>query len=783
MWSRLALRRWLVLGVVSATLLGLAGACVVIAAKTMSLPDGLFTEASAVVYYSDGSPAHIFLAEDDALRVAVADLHQVDPKYLEALLAFEDRRFYRHGGVDLWAILRAAATNLSRGRVVSGGSTLTMQLARMREPRPRTLWAKLQEAFRALQIEATLSKEEILKAYLTYAPYGGNREGIEVAARAFFGHGPQHLSPGEIGVLLAIPQRPAPRMPSAANRQRLRGARDHVLSTLVRAGVFPEDGVFGEEVPDRVLARPREVPHLAYWLVGRWPARRAFHTTLDKWAQASVEAVLAGARADLEHKGIHNGAVVVADHREGEIRALSGSLQFWTDQHGGQIPGFEVRRSPGSALKPFIYGRALEEGMILPETLLPDVPRDYAGYQPENYDGKFDGAVPAREALARSLNLPFVELLKSIGVERFMGELVTLGAASLDGAPGRFGLSAAIGAVELTPLELAQLYAGIASDGKVRRLKILKSDPHPLAQRMWSPAAAALVRDALDDRDRPDFPARSRLRGVPPGIHWKTGTSYAHRDAWSAGSDARHTVVVWLGNFDRRPAPNLVGAEAAGPVFFDIIEGLPNAKPARRESHPGLSEIEVCALSGRPAHSFCPHKKKVRALTHRVPTEACRLHVLRWIAPDSGLSVRPNCSEVLAPERRVFESWPADVLRHLGPAGRQGPAPPPPDPRCGSVVGMASRPPKILSPARGTRLLVPGLTPEEQEVPLEGMADGGRLRWFLDGVFLGTTERGERLWWSPTVGTHELVAQDDAARRARRTLIVVNGNLSGEDNP
>lgn len=764
-------RTWLGVGLSAALLSGAGVGGLRWAAAHTPLPEGYFGEPSTVVRYRDGHPAHVFLSPDDAWRIS-ADLDEVDPKYVEALLAFEDRRFYTHGGVDVWSIGRAVVTNLAAGRVVSGASTLTMQLARMREPKSRTLGAKLKEAFRALQIEARLSKRQILEQYLTHAPYGGNRQGIEAASRAFFGHGARRLSASEIATLIAIPQRPTPRAPSKANRERLRAARAHVRATLEGLEVLDaEDPV--EPVPTRAMALPREIPHLAHALRAAEPNRLRFDTTLDRHAQATAERLVQSHRRALEREGIHNGAVVVTDPKTGDALALVGSLDFWADGHGAQIPGFFVPRSPGSTLKPFIYARALEDGLILPETLLPDVPRSYGEYRPENYDGSFDGAVTAKEALARSLNLPFVNLLQRVGLDRFVGELVTSGAAHVDDSPGQLGLSVALGSIAVSPIEIAQLYGALSADGELRRVRWLKSAPPSAPMRMWSSAAARLVRDALDDRDRPDFPVHARLGSVPSGTHWKTGTSYAHRDAWTAGGDADRTVVVWLGNVDNQPSPRLVGAKVAAPLFFDLLDGLRAGRAPPRASSPSAADpdlvrVRVCALTGALATDACPHARDALALAHRVPTDTCETHVHRWVARDSGLAANPACSAAGPVDRQTFEVWPADILQHLGPEVRQLPPPPGPDPRCAAAQ---ARPLVISSPSDHTRLLVPGVSPSDQEVPLR--ADGsGELRWFVDGRYLGSSRAGDDLWWTPAIGRHDLLVMDDHGQRRHRKLWV-----------
>ncbi len=767
------MKRWPIAAVVASSL---AVAAVGGAARLVPLPEGFFSPPSTVVTWADGTPAHVFLSPDEKLRVPVS-LDAVDPAYLDALLAFEDQRFFSHPGVDVLAVLRATVMNAVAGRVVSGASTLTMQLARMREPRRRTLGAKIVEVFRALQLEARFDKRTLLEAYVTYAPFGGNREGIETASLAFFGHGARHLSPDEIALLLAVPQRPTPRAPGPGNIERATAARDHVLAVLRSRGRFV-DAPDPRPVPNTVEPLPREIPHLAYDLKARasgsgatangLSSRTVLGTTLDRATQRAAEAQVAARRQGLQRRGIDGGAVVVTEHATGEVRALVGSLDFWSGAHGSQIPGFFLPRSSGSTLKPLIYGLALERGLVLPTTLLADVPRSFPGYHPENFDGRFEGAVPAHEALARSLNLPFVDLLATLGVDRFVGALAAAGVESLHGEFGQHGLSAAVGGVELSPLELAQLYGAIATDGAVRPLFWRAGAQPGPARPFVSAAVAHLVRDALDDRDRPDFADRSRARGHAPGVFWKTGTSFAHRDAWAAGSDGVHTVVVWLGNPDRRSSPALVGAEAAGPLFFDVLEALPGGRPKDKSPPAGLAAIEVCAVSGAVAGPDCPHRRTGLAPRHRVPTVTCPLHRALWIDAQSGLEVDPGCAGA-APERQVFELWPADVLRHLGPGVRRLPGPPARDPRCAAIP--RSRP-EIRSPPVGVKMLLPGVAPDAQEVPLEAHGEGD-LTWFVDGTYLGSAPATERLWWTPSAGRHEVLVMDGAGQASTRWVEVI----------
>lgn len=768
---------------------------VLVLAFRIPLPERLVVASSTVITFADGSPAYVFLSPDDKYRVA-AELAGVDPDYLAALLRFEDKRFRLHPGVDPLALGRSIVVNLRAGRVRTGASTITMQLVRLLEPRPRTLRSKAIEALRAVQLELRMSKEEILAAYLTYLPFGRNVEGVEAASHAYFGHGPRDLAPEEIAVLLAVPQRPTERYPTPANTERLRQARDEIATWLVGHGVFgpgegsDADGVLSRlasaPVPEMFRPLPRSAPHVAFWLRQSQPGSRKIATTLERGVQRTAERLLTGAHGRLANLGIHNGVAVVVDHGTSEVVGLVGNLDFWDSENGGQIPGFAEPRSPGSALKPFIYALAIDRGLVLPEHLVEDVPVRYGGYAPSNYSGDFAGLVSLESALSESLNIPFVELLARLGVERFAGTLRQMGGESLATRPGYYGLSAAIGALQVTPLELAGFYAALANDGEYRPLRWLADgdggeggdDRDDGGSRLGlpfaSPGAAYLTRRALSRRDRPDFPERRRFSGLPAGIHWKTGTSYGHRDAWAAGSDRHHTTVIWLGNFDMTPSVDLVGADAAGPLLFDLLEATAEEGAARPTYPPrDLKRIEVCAYSGHVPTPACPEHRRALALRHRVPTEECPYHVAVDVDLASGRALNPSCRGGRRFERRSFVVWPASLERYL--AGRHRVLPKPPTLAEGCQPAGERRPPRILSPPRGQILvLLPGVDLADQEVPLaaDGDAASRRLSWFVNGEFLGTVDGDRELWWTPRPGEHEILVMDEAGTSAKRRLEV-----------
>jgi penicillin-binding protein 1C len=763
------------------TVLNAAMLVLIAAAYLVPLPERR-TGWSAVVEYRDGRPAYVFLSPDDKWRLHVG-LERIDPKLVDALVALEDKRFWSHHGVDPIAIVRAAWTDVIHGRRVSGGSTLSMQLARLYEPRARTLPNKAIDMFRAVQLDLRLTKREILEEYLSRTPYGENVEGIESAAWSYFGHGPQHLTAVEIATLLAVPQGPARFAPSAANQQRLRDRRDAILTKLIDAGVF--SGVDATSAtadatinapPDKLRPMPREAAHVAIWLRARHPLELRIRSTLDAGLQALVEHQVSLRLSELHSKQIHGTSVVVVDHRSREVVALVGNLEFEDAKHGGQIAMFDRPRSPGSTLKPMLYALAIDRGLALPEYLVSDVPSQYGTYRPRNFDGDYAGLVTLKDALARSLNLPFVDLLAQLGVEQFVGELARMGVASDRAVPGQYGLSMVVGGIEITPLELAGMYATLAEDGIYRTIRVAASDPVDRGQPIFGKGAAFLTRQALSIKDRPDFPRRRDVNGVPAEIHWKTGTSFGFRDAWAVGSGPAFTAVVWTGNVDQKPSADLVGAEAAGPLLFDVLEGVANRSHVHRDDKQpdDLTEVEVCAYSGHIPTEACDHRIKVLAPIHAVPTAPCPYHQA-FDTDASGHAVLPACKQPNATyQRRSYVVLPSAVTAWLG--GRDRAIPEAPVFAEGCVPEVATAPPIIITPGEGQQInLIPGLPTKAQAVPLQASSRSAQLTWFVDGALVATVPASERVFWTPSAGKHELVVADDAGRKARRILDVKSG--------
>ena len=779
----------------AAAALALAGA---LAAWIVPLPARLDTGGSAVVTWRDGRPAHVFLAKDDRWRVGIT-LDQVDPHYVEALLALEDQRFWHHPGVDPIAIVRAARSNLTQGRIVSGASTITMQLVRVLEPRPRTLRSKIIEALRAMQLELRFSKAEILEMYLRFAPYGRNIEGLDAASMAYFGHRADALSNAEIATLLAVPQAPNARYPSPANRARLERGRDEVAAELFALGALdlgdPDHQLSSDEalaqvrasdVPLELTPFPRAIPHAASWLRARYPDRADLPTTLDRGTQGVVERMMRERRADYARRGIHNGAAVVLDHTTGQVRALVGNFDFRDQEHAGQIPGFDVPRSTGSLLKPLILGMAIDEAMVHPGMLAHDVPMVRGDWRPSNFDERFHGLVRLDDALTRSLNIPFIRLIEQIGPDALLARLRRADFAHLNEDPGHYGLGIAVGGVEATPLEIAGLYGALARRGQIMPTQILAPEPAgagscpaPASARLLGEAASWLVLEVMDARERPDLPWRATLPEGDRAIHWKTGTSNGHRDAWSAGSSGELTAVIWLGNYSNASSSDLVGARVAAPVMFDVLEAL-TSRGTRPPAPPeGLKELEVCRFSGHRPGPACPETTTAQVPTESVPMRPCPYHRHIEVDASTGQRVRPACRAQRTTAQESVIDYPTEVLAWVEDGARAQASLPAWAPGC--QPPSADRPPKILSPARRhTVLLIPGIPADRQRVPLKADSPlDAPLSWFVDGEFLGDARPGQTLWWTPSPGDHELVVTDASGRARRRELTVSRRRIRG----
>jgi len=576
------------------------------------LPLAQARQVSTTIVDRNGKLLRAYAMADGRWRLPVDARTGVDPGYLKLLLAYEDRRFYSHSGVDPFALGRAAFQLVTRGHIVSGGSTITMQLARLMEPRrERSVYAKLRQMVRALEIERQLNKDQILDLYLALAPFGGNLEGVRAASIAYFGKEPKRLSLPESALLVALPQSPetrrVDRYPDVA-----RAARDRVLDRMVEdSRVSEEEAASAKATPVPRLRKPMPIlaPHSADQAVANVKEADVIRLTLDGSLQKVLEA-LARDRAAALGPNI-SVAIVAVDNESGDVLARIGSPDYFDDRRAGQVDMTRAVRSPGSTLKPFIYGLAFEDGFVHPESLIDDRPIRFGSYAPENFDMTFQGTVPVRNALQLSLNVPAIALLDRVGASRLSSRLKQAGANLVlpkDEVPG---LAMGLGGVGVTLQDLVQLYSGLARLGTTRPLcEIAKDEPRDFL-RLMDQVAAWQVGNVLIGTPPPE-------NGVHNRIAFKTGTSYGYRDAWSVGFDGRLTIGVWVGRPDGAPVPGLVGRTAAAPILFDAFART-GKLPAALPKPPKGALVASNAKLPLPLRRFRPVGELVRTGGEQAP--------------------------------------------------------------------------------------------------------------------------------------------------------------------
>ncbi len=531
-------------------------------------PLGQNLEFSRVVLDRNGHLLRAYATKEGRWRLP-AKVADVDPRFFDALFAYEDKRFRQHHGVDPLALMRAAFQLVTSGRIHSGGSTLTMQVARLLEPRSRRSFAaKMRQIVRAIEIERVLTKDQILSLYLELAPYGGNIEGIRAASLAYFGKEPRSLTLGQAALLVALPQSPELRRPDRFP-QAARIARNRVLDRYAAADHVPADEIAFAKAERMPLVRrpmPLLAAHAADRAIAKDPAAEAIALTIDADLQKNLEE-LARERVRTLRQSLDPAvslAIFVVDNATGQVLAHVGSPAYFDERRAGEVDMTEALRSPGSTLKPFIYGIGFEDGFIHPQTLIDDRPQRYGNYEPRNFNYSFAGTVTVRDALQQSLNMPAIAILDRVGASRLSARLEQAGAPLVLPQGQAPGLAIGLGGVGTKLSDLVMLYAGIAQLGMVLPLRERLDAPAPQARRLMSAVAAWYVGDVLRGSPPPE-------NGVPGRIAFKTGTSYGYRDAWSVGFDGRHTIGVWVGRPDGAPVPGLIGREAAAPILFDAF--------------------------------------------------------------------------------------------------------------------------------------------------------------------------------------------------------------------
>lgn len=735
-------------------------------------PIRLPQDYSTLVYAADGSLLHAFLSPDEKWRMEF-ELDEITPQIKQAFIAKEDRFFYQHPGVNPFAAFRASLQNLLSGRRESGASTITMQAVRLIEPRPRTFVNKLIESVRAFQLEWHYGKEEILRLYLNRVPCGGNIEGIKAASHFYFGKPPVRLSLAEVTTLTIIPNRPSSLNPGK-DPTALLGARNTWLRRFQQQDAFHPSEIedaLKEPLQISRKAKPNAAPHLSLRLHRSHPGQTQLHTNLEPAMQLAVENLAAAHVNHLKSEGVTNAAAIVIHNPTRKVVAYMGSNDFADSTHHGQVDGLQALRSPGSALKPMVYALATDQGLITPKRVLYDIPANFAGYQPENYDGGLRGPVSAEKALSWSLNIPAVRLLKDLTVDRMAETLSRTGFASIEKQTPQLGLSLALGGCGVTPEEMGGLYAMFASYGAYAPLRYLEDDPVREPVPILSPQSAWILAEMLTQTNRPDLPMSWKSSEDVPQIAWKTGTSYGRRDAWSIGYNPRFTVVVWVGRFSGEPVPSISGAETATPLLFKIFREID--RQSRKEWYlqpPGIETHWVCAATGLPPGELCNQLSLDLHLSNQRKPATCDHRVLVRISPDTSESYCMSCSPDFGFAEIPFINASPELTAWYRSTASPIATIPPHNPHCERVFHGSG--PRITSPVAGMEYWVSPSDSLKLALQAQVESDVRQVLWYLDDRLLGATPAGGVMFCLPESGFHKVTCTDDKGRKADRMVWV-----------
>jgi penicillin-binding protein 1C len=767
---------------------------VLLALYTFSLPSRLFQDPfSTVLEDRSGKLLGAAIAGDGQWRFPEGN--PIPEKFKESIILFEDKRFNAHPGVDVLSLARAMRQNIRAGKIVSGGSTLSMQVIRLsRKNKSRTVWEKLLEIVLATRLELRYSKEEILALYASHAPFGGNVVGIEAACWRYFGRDASELSWAEAALLAVLPNNPSLIHPGK-NRDVLKTKRDRLLLRLMQRGKLDSlsfELSVTESIPENPLPLPRSAPHLLDHATKNGLSQQRIRTTLNLALQDRTSQIVADHSERLRANQVHNASALVMEVNSGRVLAYVGNVPAGRE-HGEDVDIIQSPRSTGSILKPFLYAALLDEGKILPRTLQPDIPTLINGFSPRNFSNDHDGAVPADQALIRSLNIPAVHELRDYRYEKFYDLLKNVGMTTLSQPPDRYGLSLILGGAEATLWELTGAYASLArslnsyfeTPGKNR---YDKSDFHPPIyllrdsvkrtspeENSWLSAASCyLTFEVLSEVFRPGEETGWRLFNSSKKIAWKTGTSHGLRDGWAIGVNGDYAVGVWVGNADGEGRPGLTGTESASPILFDIFSQLPG-NTWFQIPRPELSEIKVCSVSGMRATELCTTVQSESVPHTGLQSLPCPYHQRIHVSTDERYRVHADCESlsnlkatswfVLPPVQEYYYKSKNLSYKALPPLRRD----------CSNQASLITM--DLIYPKANARIFIPR--------ELDGT--GGRalfevahrqtsasVFWHLDGKYLGVTKGIHRLAVAPESGMHTLTLVDELGTVVEQHFSVVD---------
>ncbi len=742
------------------------------------LPAQLFKSPySTVVYGQNNSLLGARIAADGQWRFPLKA--EVPKLYSQAVVAFEDKNFYRHPGIDPFAIARAFWVNVKAKKVVQGGSTITMQVVRMAlQNQPRTYFQKAKELLLALRLEVAFSKAEIFAMYAAHAPFGGNVVGLEAAAWRYFARPANQLSAAEYALLAVLPNAPSAMHPGK-NTARLLAKRNKLLVKLYKNGVLDSVQMtlsLLEPLPVKPTPLPNLAPHITQWANAKMPGK-LLKTTINAELQTQLNQVLHRHYSSLKNNGVHNAAMLVADVETGEILAYIGNTNAGKD-HGEYVDIIRAPRSSGSILKPFLYSAMQNSGQLLPQQLVADIPTFLAGFQPENYSREYEGAVPAGEALARSLNVPAVRELKAFGVIRFKEELHKLGFTTINRTSENYGLSLILGGAEVTLWDVCSAYLGMAQSvlqaNRVFETTRLHVDVLDTAERSsaQNPAAAFLTLQALLSAHA--YGQSNADATFDAQIAWKTGTSFGFRDAWAVGVNAKYVVAVWVGNADGEGRPGVIGADAAAPIMFEAFSALNSGSAWFLPPYNTMVEVNTCTQSGFLSSPNCTQPKTIWAATGAENATVCQMHKPILVTRDFKNSLATTCA---GPDEGQTVNWfvlpPAWEFYYIKKHSGYLPVPPL---KAGCLGSAGANPMQLIYPSGFQKVVrakqINGL-PGPVIFKLAHRNHRKKVFWHANSQFLGETTETHELAVQLQPGTYLLKVVDEDGNELNQTFEVL----------
>lgn len=719
-------------------------------------------EYSTIITDNDGEIIHAFLTNDDKWRMKTS-LDEISPLLRKTLVHKEDKFFYYHSGINPFAIARATLNNIFQFKRTSGASTITMQVARALERRPRNYANKLIEIFRAFQLEIRYNKSEILQMYCNLLPYGGNIEGVKAAALLYFKKDPDHLSLAEITALSVIPNRPSSLVLGKHN-EAIEKERNIWLNRFAKDKVFTEKEI-ADALSEPVFAArgtvPKLVPHLARQL--RKIPSNGIRSTININTQLKTEKIVKDYCGTLKMKNINNAAVVIIDNLSNNVISYIGSADFSDSSDAGQVDGVIAVRQPGSTLKPLLYGMCIDEGLLTPKSVIADVNVNYEGYAPENYNKKFNGYVTLEYALEHSLNIPAVKYLRQLGKDRFISSLSLCDFMQVKADRKKLGLSMILGGCGASLFELTSLYSAFANGGKYLRPSFVQEESKRNSFEVLSEASAFMINEMLSEINRPDFPINWQSTERMPKIAWKTGTSYGRRDAWSIGYNKRFTVGIWVGNFSGAGVPELSGAEVATPLLFRIFNTIDYDSDHEWYSQPQDCDVRmVCPETGLPPADHCTHTITDYFIPMISSSHACNNMKDVIVSPDENISYCKTCMPVSGYKKKLYKIVTAEMQNYFDEHQIVYHEIPVHNPRCEQI--FKNQQPLILSPRNGNEYLISKKDPEPIQLQSRAGNDVGRIYWYIDNRFYKSAEPRTPLYFMPQEGPVKISCTDDKGR-------------------